>query len=104
MAKQIQTEPTDICAWCNRHVPEDEPVYGVSGKAVVDLSKWQGMFLGLVLSQGKIAPAFVCTAGSQAKRDGYDVTMMVCSADCGRDLKAELDKSAIGAEFADWST
>lgn len=104
MAKQMQTEPTELCAWCNRHVPEEEPVCAVSGKAVVDLSEWQGMFLGLVLSQGKIVPAFVTTEGSQAKREGWDITMMVCSADCARELKAELGKSAIGAEIAYWST
>jgi hypothetical protein len=93
-AERLQSE----CGWCGGSIGEDEPVFGIGGKALpgIDLSLVQGKVIEITLeSAGKSVLAAVSAFESDAKRAGNDLMFMVCSEACGRNLQ-----TAIAAEVA----
>jgi len=88
-AERLQSE----CGWCGEAIGEDEPVFGLGGKATsgIDLSLVQGKVVEIVLeSAGKHVLAAVSAFDSDAKKAGNDLMFMVCSEACGRELQAAL--------------
>lgn len=88
-AQRLQSE----CGWCGRPIGEDEPVFGISGKALpgIDLSLVQGKVIEIALERaGKRVLAAVPAFDSDAKRAGNDLMFMVCSKACGHELQAAV--------------
>lgn len=88
-AERLQSE----CGWCGEAIGEDEPVFGLGGKAHpgIDLSLVQGKVIELVLGTGtKSVLAAVSAFDSDAKKAGNDLMFMVCSEACGRELQEAL--------------
>lgn len=81
------------CAWCGEHIPEGHEVFAVGAKAHphIDLKDLEGKTTEIYcLTARKKIPVLVVTPQSQAKREGYDMIMMVCSEDCGASLRAAM--------------
>jgi len=88
-------ELANICAWCNKEVPEDVEVFGFGTKARpgVDLSEQEGTVIQLPLAlEGKTVPAIVVTSDSEAKRQGYDLAFLACSQECAQSLREALQR------------
>jgi hypothetical protein len=93
-AERLQSE----CGWCGESIGEDQPVFGIGGKAVpgIDLSLVQGKVIELALeAAGKHVLAAVSAFDSDAKKEGNDLMFMVCSETCGRQLQ-----TAVASELA----
>ena len=88
------------CSWCGKPIPDDTPVFGLSGKKRpgMDVSEFEGGAIRISLvSQDRHVIAIVPAADSEARQDGYDFMFMVCSEICGFDMKATLeDEIALG--------
>jgi hypothetical protein len=102
--KQQPREFLQTCAWCRRHVPGGDEVFGLSARAQpgVDLSQYtrEGPVLFMPLPQaGTTVHAFVPAVGSPAKRSGADLVFMLCSQDCASDLRDALQRELYLAEF-----
>lgn len=86
-AERLQSE----CGWCAGAIGEDEPVFGIGGKAPfgADLSVVQGKVIEITLeAAAKNVLAAVAAFDSDAKKAGNDLVFMVCSETCGRQLQA----------------
>jgi hypothetical protein len=88
-AERLQSE----CGWCGESIGEDEPVFGIGGRALpgIDLSLVQGKVIEISL--GGVARqvlAAVAAFDSDAKRAGNDLMFMVCSKTCGQRLQAAV--------------
>ena len=91
------------CSWCGKPIPDDTPVYGLSGKKRpgMDVSEFEGGAIQISLvSQDRHVIAIVPPADSDARQDGNDLLFMVCSEICGFDMKTALeDEIALGDAF-----
>jgi len=94
MKKRIKKKRQSIlyeCAWCGKSIPEDAPVYTLTGTArpEIDLSKHRGTTLDIpVETANKTIPAIVATEDSELKkRKGHDLLFMLCSQSCGIHLR-----------------
>ena len=88
-------ELAHICAWCNERIPEDVEVFGLPAKARpgIDLEDREGTIIQLPLAlMDKVVPVTVVTSDSEAKRQGYDFSFMLCSQACARSLKDALQR------------
>ena len=95
--------PENICAWCNREIPEASEVFGLGAKVRENilLNDFEGTIISIELFKtDKTVPAIVTTSDSEAKRDGYDLMFMTCSQACAESLKTALSKDK---ELIDWS-
>jgi len=89
------------CAWCLTKISDDTEIFSLGTKALpgIDLSDHEGKFIPLHLSLAKkTVNGLVVIKASPAKKDGYDIVFALCSAGCGRALKAALqnEKDAAG--------
>jgi hypothetical protein len=85
------------CAWCNKTIPPNVPVFGINAKArpEADLTEYEGQLFEIeLLDPPRTVPAIVVTSDSPAKREGYDMVFMVCSEICSLQLK-----EAVGREL-----
>jgi hypothetical protein len=85
------------CAWCNKAIPPNVPVFGINAKArpEADLTEYEGQLFEVeLLYPPRTVPAIVVTSDSPAKREGYDMVFLVCSEICGLQLK-----EAVGREL-----
>ena len=83
------------CCWCGLKIKNDEPVYslGCKKRPEVDLSKYEDNVMSVkILTAGKTVWSFVPPPGSDARKDGHDFMFALCSENCGRQLKAALEK------------
>jgi hypothetical protein len=88
-AERLQSE----CGWCGKSIGEDQPVFGIGGKALpgIDLSLVQGKVIEIDLeTAAKHVLAAVPAFDSDAKKEGNDLMFMVCSEACGRQLQAAV--------------
>lgn len=95
--------PENICAWCNREIPEGSRVFGLGARVRENilLNDFEGTIISLELFKtDKTVPAIVTTSDSEAKKDGYDLMFMACSQACAESLKTALNKEK---ELFDWS-
>ncbi len=88
------------CSWCGKEIPDDSPVFGFGGKKRpgVDVSEFEGLAIRISLvTHDRSVVATVTTADSEARQDGYAFMFMVCSEECGSEMKAALeDEVALG--------
>ena len=85
---------SNICAWCNQVIQEDDEVFGFGAKAShgVELHDKEGEFVSLNLAlQEKTVFALVPSSTSTAKTVGYDLIFITCSEDCAQSLKDALE-------------
>ena len=82
------------CAWCGESIPLEAPVFGFGGKVRpgVDLTEFEGNPISMSLAtQDRSVVAIIPTADSQARLEGYDFIFMVCSQECGFEMRAALE-------------
>ncbi|MBU4174857.1 MAG: hypothetical protein KJ686_08140 [Actinobacteria bacterium] len=82
------------CAWCGKEVGDSEVFgMGVRTREGVSLENMEGGVISMFLSlSGKVIPSTVTAKDSEARADGYDLTFMTCSLECGLALKAALER------------
>jgi len=71
----------------------DKPVYGFGARKRpgVDVAEFEGGAIRITLTtKTHEVIAFIPSAESDARRDGYDFMLMVCSESCGRTMKSAL--------------
>ncbi|MDY0406520.1 hypothetical protein P5G51_015145 [Virgibacillus sp. 179-BFC.A HS] len=81
------------CAWCNKKIGENEPLSAIDVKFRngLDFSDQEGEIIPVYLSEiDRNVPMIVTTSDSEAKRYGQDGLFVVCSNECGMNLKAVL--------------
>ena len=98
-SKDEETEETfRTCAWCSGSIAPDEEVFaiGVKARKGMKLKKYEGTILSLGLThEERSIPAIVVRHGSEAKKEGLDLLIMVCSEKCGELLKKALRKEKL---------
>jgi hypothetical protein len=95
MKKPKVNQVFSTCCWCGLKIKAEEPVYSIGCKKrpEVNLSKYEGKVMPVtILTSGKTVWSFVPPPGSEARKDGKDFMFALCSEDCGRQLKAALEK------------
>jgi hypothetical protein len=66
---------------------------GVKFRPGVDLSQYAGHCINITLvSDERPIYMLVTLVGSEAKQDGNDGMLLLCSEECGNELKSVLDK------------
>ena len=97
----------NMCAWCRKTIPEGAPVYatGLHVHAGFELSADKNPFLLLELGPDRFElPAMMTAPDSQAKQDGKDLMIMLCSEECVMELEdAILDDPEFRATVGDVS-
>jgi len=92
----------ESCGWCKVPLDDDQPVFGIGviARKNFDFSKCDVGILEIKLvNQEKTVPAIVTGKDSQAKKDGKDLILMVCSENCGQLLKKALNDEIGVAEL-----
>jgi hypothetical protein len=90
-----------ICGWCQREIPDAAPVLGqgIKVREGIDLSPLEGSFVMLsVGGKTRTVPALVTASDSQAKEDGKDLMVMVCSDKCAKELDQALQEDKAAGE------
>lgn len=95
MEMRIVTDEEGLgkCAWCNKSIDKDAPVYGfgIQFRVGVELTEYEGKIIELsILTVNKNVPMVITTEGSDAKNDGHDAMFMTCSNKCGKEMKEVL--------------
>jgi 3-hydroxyisobutyrate dehydrogenase-like beta-hydroxyacid dehydrogenase len=88
-------EALGTCAWCQGKIQEFEDVIdlGAKLKADIDLSEYESHCIELDLaSVNKSIYMLVTASDSEAKKKGDDGMFLLCSEDCGKNLKDVLDQ------------
>jgi hypothetical protein len=83
------------CGWCGKKIPPNHERFGFGAKARqgIDLSGKAGQVLPLYLAGcDKTVLAAVAGLDSDAKREGYDLVLMTCSAACGNLLQNAMQR------------
>lgn len=84
----------NTCAWCLRHIADNEEHYGFGTRVnqSINIEDKEGQFITLELAlQDRLLPALVPSRTSQARRDGFDLIFITCSAKCAQEIKAALE-------------
>lgn len=103
-AAESPTFETGQCAWCGTSIAEGGEVYAVGAKIREGIDfvrlgeRQENCPLMPVVVAGRTVPALITANGSQAKEDGNDLLIMVCSEDCALALKDALEQEK---EFID---
>ncbi len=85
----------NVCAWCERKIPEDSEVYGLGVKIKKEgqLRGKEGQVISWPLVKlNRVIPATVTSANSWAKRAGNDLMFMTCSKKCADALKNAIKR------------
>ena len=83
------------CTWCQTHIRDDMEVFGFGVKfnPNLDLSEYESHCVQLdLVSKEKPVYMMVTAQDSEAKNEGKDGMFLVCSEDCGKQLKKTLEK------------
>ncbi len=93
------------CCWCGRPIPNETEFFGLGGRAHagIDLSAYEGAALEIVSqTSGRKFFAIVPSSDSDARKDGDDLMFVVCSRECGSELKSALNHEiALGDVLGD---
>ncbi len=90
------SDPSEVareCCWCGKRIGVESPLYAIGSriKPGVDISEYEGGAMPIEMAtQKKQIFAVVPSADSEAKRSGRDLMFVVCSKQCGNDLKRFL--------------
>jgi hypothetical protein len=93
------------CAWCESHINDTMEVFGLGAKLKpdIDLSEYESHCIEIdLVSKEKSVYTMVTAQGSEARNDGKDCMFLVCSEECGKNLKNILEKEiSLGKMFKD---
>jgi len=81
------------CTWCKNYLTDEADAFGIGAKLIpdVDLADYETHCIEIVLGEEENAVYMLVTPeGSEAKNDGHDGMFLVCSKQCGNDLKAAM--------------
>lgn len=80
------------CGWCHREIGEDEPCLaaGLKFSDPKDYRKNRGKAIEIKLASGRSVIACGVMPDSQAKKEGKDLLVMVCSEECREALSAAV--------------
>ena len=80
------------CGWCHREIGEDEPrlVAGLKFSEPKDYRKARGRAIEFKLATGRSVIACGVMPDSQAKKEGKDLLVMVCSEECREALSTAM--------------
>lgn len=87
------------CAYCGKQIMEDSEVFLIRGKMgpEVDLREDEGQMISTSMSRSnKNIPAIAPRSDSDTKMDGFDIGIIVCSEDCAKYLKNDLQTEISG--------
>jgi hypothetical protein len=90
MSKVLST-----CCWCGKRIGRENEVFslGCRKQAGIDISKYERDIMPLtILSQSKTLWSVVPPADSDARKGGEDFLFVLCSVECGKELKEALRK------------
>ncbi len=97
----------ETCGWCAKAIADDSPVFGcgVKVQSASNLVGRAGELIKVMMPRtGRLFLAIVPTDDSEARREGWDVMVMVCGKKCKKALrlafaaeKAELQVVRNGA-------
>jgi len=82
------------CAFCEKKLRSGAAVFGLGARLREGLEYPGGVGRMTAVElplQGKSLRCMVTADGSQAKMDGWDLIFMVCSEECGGELKEMLE-------------
>jgi len=89
------------CCWCRKKISDFSPVYGVNARFRKDVEtppvEDEGYVIELAVRKNvdsddnKPVRAIVTSKDSDAKKVGTDMIFMLCSEECGRELKEIFD-------------
>jgi hypothetical protein len=93
------------CCWCGKKISKFSPVYGLNAKFRKDVEtppvENEGYVIDLYVHESMDSPEYkpvwtiITAKNSDAKKAGYDMIFMLCSEECGHELKeilqAEID-------------
>jgi len=94
---------SQVCAWCRKEIPDGAPAFaqGIRAREDADLARLGGSFIMLSVGRGqRQVPAMVTTSDSQARLEGKDLLIMVCSEACAEALDAGLREDAATGDDA----
>jgi len=86
------------CAYCGKQLTEECEVFLIGGKLKpeVDVREEEGQMISFSMSySGKNISAVVPASNSEAKTDGFDVGFIVCSENCAKYLRNDLQTEII---------
>jgi hypothetical protein len=94
MGQMIARACQSSCAWCGKDIPEEGEVFAVGAalKGAMEFTSSQGgvNFFMPVTVGGKVVPAMVTAADSEARQQGNDLMFMTCSETCAQKLRDSL--------------
>jgi hypothetical protein len=88
MSKVLST-----CCWCGKRIGSENEVFslGCRKQAGIDISKYEEDIMPLtILSKSKTLWTVVPPADSDARKEGEDFVFVLCSVECGKELKEAL--------------
>ena len=87
--KEVMT----TCCWCGKRIGKNQEVLalGCKKRPGIDISKYEGATMPVTIATiGETIWAIVPIAESDARRDGKDFMFILCSDECGIELKETL--------------
>ena len=81
------------CCWCSKRIGSENEVFslGCRKQAGIDISKYEGDIMPMItLNQRKTLWTIVSPADSDARKEGNDFLFVLCSVECGKELKEAL--------------
>ncbi|HKJ66596.1 MAG TPA: hypothetical protein VKA68_01465 [bacterium] len=97
MSIRMDDKVFEICAWCKKHIPEDDEVFGIGGTFPEDseLKQKDGEKVTFDLQEaGEPVAGFAPPFYADARQDGKDVLFMLCSEECAQALKDAFSKES----------
>ncbi len=83
------------CCWCDKTIGDNQGIFalGCKKRPGVDISKYEGGIMSVIIAAiGKTIWAIVPSSDSDARRDGKDFVVTLCSNECGHELKEALQR------------
>jgi hypothetical protein len=94
MGRALARACEGTCAWCGKDVPDECELFGVGAKLRGGMEftsnpSESGFFMPVSIA-GKMVPAVVTGADSDARREGNELMFMTCSEACAQALREAL--------------
>lgn len=94
MGQMIAEACKSSCSWCGLDIPEEKEIFAVGATlrgAIEFTTNQEGTsFFMPVAIGGKVVPAVVTAADSEARQQGNDLMFMTCSEACAEQLRDAL--------------
>jgi len=93
--KPIIKQVLKTCSWCGAKIDNGNEIFALGCKKnpEIDISKYEGKIMPVKIDTlNKIIWAIVPKANSDARREGKDLIFVLCSEECGDQLKETLQQ------------